>query len=337
MRIYNAGSNNRTAVTLDTREERVAKRFSERRGLTVPFDVDEIAKSLADLREVAIPAKIDGLCRDVKGRSGRPEIWVQKGLRERRRRFTIAHEIGHLVIPWHTGSIVDELDVEESDEAANYFRMESEANRFAAELLMPKEWASALVDRSEHMQNAMKAIYDIAGVSAQAAALRIVQLGPPGYVMSAVRDGVIQRSSKTVRTASRLPIQGEFIENVRMDTHFAPLTLSIGATTYYWWKERDAIAAPPDPNVAWRVVLNDIAESIPSTERHEIKQRINAIIAMAIRFFPKGSDVGPMYLSVKRNLENRQDHNPWLSAALAHSRFEEYVLARLYERSRQKP
>ena len=324
-------------MTLNTKEERLAKRFSQKRNLSVPFDVEVLAKSLADLQEKTFPDELDGICIDVKGRNGKPRIWIQKGLRPRRRNFTLAHEIGHIVIPWHTGSIVDDLDIDGSYESSFYFDMEKEANRFAAELLMPKEWACSLIDRAEHMQNAMRAIYDIAKVSAQAAALRVIQLGPPGYVMSATRDGAITWSQKTAGTTTRLPLRGEFITNVQMHTHHDPLLLQIGRTVYYWWKERDSIEVPPNPEVVWRDVLDEIVSDVAAPEPHKIKQRIKAIIGLSVRTHPRGSKVEAMYWSVLSNLENRNDHDPWLSAALAHSRFQHYVLGRLYERNAQTP
>lgn len=332
MPTFKIGSESSSIDHLDSKEERVAFRFSQRRGLTIPFDLDALIASIATVEEKDFPIDIDGLCLDVKGRAGKPRVWIRRGLARRRRNFTLAHEIGHIIIPWHTGSIVDELDAEDSTEHSLYINMEREANRFAAELLMPLRWATSIADRADHMQNAMRAIYDIGKVSGHAAALRVTQVGPPGYVVSAVRDGFVNWSMKTLGTTTRLPRRNEAISNIRMQTHHDPEVLEIGQTRYYWWKERQEVILPQKPSGEWRDILNSIVSKIPPERANGIKQRVNAIIGGAIRFHPKGSDVEAMYWSVLKALENRTDHDPWLSSALANPRFIDYVMARLYER-----
>ncbi|WP_373490302.1 ImmA/IrrE family metallo-endopeptidase [Parasphingorhabdus sp.] len=316
-----------------TKEERFAQRFSMLRGLSIPFDIEKVAKSLADLEEKNFPLEIDGLCLDVKGRHGRPKIWISKSLRSRRRNFTLAHEIGHIVIPWHTGSIVDEMDIQESSEVSYYVELEREADRFAAELLMPQTWTISLIERAEHMQNAMRAVYDIAKVSAQAAALRVIQLGPAGFVVSAVRDDLIEWSGKTSGTTTRLPNRGDVISNISMPTHHDPRILALGQTRYYWWKEREELEIPARPSGEWRDILETIVSDFPIDKKHKVKQRVNAIVGGAVRHHSKGSAVEPMYWAIQKALENRNDYDPWLSTALSNSLFTDYVLARIYERS----
>lgn len=62
-----------------------------------------------------------------------------------RRRFTIAHEIGHLVLHPKTGVHLDQVMVQmrnsRSSDGSNH--EEVEANRFAAELLMPEDFLLA--------------------------------------------------------------------------------------------------------------------------------------------------------------------------------------------------
>ena len=320
-------------MILDTKEERFAYRFSQRRSLSIPFDVEKVARSLADVEYKDIPYSVDGLCLDVKGRRGRPKIWLRPNVSERRRNFTIAHEIGHIVIPWHTGSILDELETEESVESSFYIDMEREANRFAAELLMPKAWSSAVIDRAENLQGAMKAIHDIARVSGHAAAVRTLELGPPGWVMSAVRDGLITWSKKTQGTSTRLPVRNEAVQNVLMLTHHEPIRLALGNVTYYWWQERERVEIPACPSRPWREILQEIVSDFPLEHQHRTKQRLNAIIGLALKNHPKGSNPEPMYWSFLKSLENRSDHDPWLHAALAHHLMRDYAVARIYERS----
>jgi len=102
---------------------------------------------------------------------------------KRRQRFTIAHEIGHLVL--HTK---DDIHV---DETLPMFRTERsslaiddkeiEANQFAAELLMPAVWL--LKDlRNRHIDieeddQVIKELADTYGVSTQAMTIRLAAVG----------------------------------------------------------------------------------------------------------------------------------------------------------------
>lgn len=90
------------------------------------------------LRIREVPAKgFDGaLIRSKAGQKG--IVAVKASIREASRmRFTIAHEIGHFIIPHHRnlGNICEERKIESFDRNLN--RPEIEANEFAAELLLP--------------------------------------------------------------------------------------------------------------------------------------------------------------------------------------------------------
>jgi Zn-dependent peptidase ImmA (M78 family) len=103
----------------------------------VPADLAQLCKDLG-LRVQEVPARgFDGaLVRSKSGQKG--IIAVKASIREAsRKRFTIAHEIGHFVIPHHRllKNVCDEKKIEAFDSRLN--RPEVEANEFAAELLLP--------------------------------------------------------------------------------------------------------------------------------------------------------------------------------------------------------
>lgn len=71
-------------------------------------------------------------------------IVLAEGRKPERRRFSIAHELGHFLIPTHKGHSGDgfscslgDLRVGDTREHDRRQRVEAEANRFAAHLLMP--------------------------------------------------------------------------------------------------------------------------------------------------------------------------------------------------------
>ena len=109
---------------------------------TSPVPVKRIAKALgAHLRFSPLDYELSGM---IYVNKGTPIIGVNVLHHPNRQRFTIAHECGHLV--FHKEQITKEVHVDkaflmlmrDSISAAGVNNMEIEANRFAAELLMPE-------------------------------------------------------------------------------------------------------------------------------------------------------------------------------------------------------
>ena len=320
-------------LTLERPEERIAYRLSQRSGLTPPINVFDVAAQYALVEEKAFPVDIDGICLDLNMLGARPKIWLNKELRHHRKRFTLAHEIGHVMIPWHIGSIVDDLDSDDPSERGEYREMEAEANRFASELLMPRAWSTEICVRAEHMRGAMHTITQVADVSLQAASLRIMQCGPPGYLFAGVRNGQIISAGRTYGTKGGRPPIGALVKDLDMPAYEDAEILSYGPIAYHWWKSRMQIEIPDCPATPWRDIFGHILSSVESSKQFEVRQQLNAIIGNALGRFPIGSDVSIMYQRCLYSLQNRSDMNKNLTIALSHPDLSSYVLARAYERS----
>ena len=107
-----------------------------------PVPVERIAKKLgARLRYSPLDDELSGM---IYVKEGTPIIGVNALHHPNRRRFTVAHECGHLML--HKAQITKEVHVDkdfpmlmrDSVSAAGVNEMEIEANNFAAELLMPE-------------------------------------------------------------------------------------------------------------------------------------------------------------------------------------------------------
>ena len=149
-----------------------------------PVDVEKLAKLLgATVVLEALDSEVSGLL------YRHPEqvvIAVNRDHPTTRRRFTVAHELGHLVLHQGRPVIVDHvvrarINLRDAASSLATEREEIEANRFAASLLMPPEFVHA------HMQNALRPRRDedatiqyLArkfGVSVQAMEIRLTNLG----------------------------------------------------------------------------------------------------------------------------------------------------------------
>lgn len=166
----------------DLPEVKYARRIIRDHSLKLPIDVEALVRKFAKLKFESIPVQgIDGVSINLKLPNKEARIIVNSDISPRRKRFTLAHELGHLVIPWHIGTIVDEI----KDESGNYFErnqayweIEREANRFAAELLMPTEHVCNLYLSNHDANETIASICKTCDVSEEAASVRLSQLFP---------------------------------------------------------------------------------------------------------------------------------------------------------------
>lgn len=108
-----------------------------------PVPVERLAKKLgASVRFSPFDDSLSGMIA-IKG--GTVIIGINALHHPNRQRFSIAHEIGHLVL--HREALIDRVHVDKSfalhrDElsATGEDRLEIDANAFASELLIPREW-----------------------------------------------------------------------------------------------------------------------------------------------------------------------------------------------------
>jgi len=155
-------------------------RFCDTYAATVPpLDVEELAASLCCLRVRAADdlAPVAGAASTVQ-LSGvllpaRWEIWVRRDEPGPRRRFTVAHEIGHHLLHSDGAAVLCRPADVETAQASERAR-EREANRFAAELLMPEAMVREAADRDGPDPIALAARF---GVSDVAMGFRLVTLG----------------------------------------------------------------------------------------------------------------------------------------------------------------
>lgn len=162
---------------------------AEKRAIDLMEDagIDELPVPVAELA-ISLGAEIayDAYEGEVSGMLYRTDSHTLIGVNSRhaqtRQRFTIAHEIGHLVMHQGTPMFIDRfLRVNRRDGASN--QQEIEANSFAAELLMPRKFVAEEVDRviskrsNVSPQELVSALAKRFDVSAEAMQYRLTNLG----------------------------------------------------------------------------------------------------------------------------------------------------------------
>jgi Zn-dependent peptidase ImmA (M78 family) len=128
-------------------------------------------------------------------------ILVAKGRSDQRRRYSIAHELGHFLIPAHRPSGCSSFECSLADlhlldpkHRDRRRRIEAEANRFAAHLLMPPGDIRARIRQSDSCLEGVVALTREFGVSKEAMARAWVHAHrEPVAVMVAHRGRILRR------------------------------------------------------------------------------------------------------------------------------------------------
>lgn len=141
--------------------------------LTAPVDVAEAARRLGlEIFESSLGEGISGaIMRDTSTESGFV-IYVDDSESYVRQRFTAAHEIGHFVLHKdRIGAGIEDNFMLRSSGMSNF--MEAEANRFAADLLMPFPLIEKMVAKGH------RTVDDLARVLGVSTVAMSIRLGHP--------------------------------------------------------------------------------------------------------------------------------------------------------------
>lgn len=169
------------------RVKKLARKVFKKEKLSVPVDIEKLIEKYATLTIEDIPFA-DAICCDVESN---PVIMYSSDVLETRLRFTLAHELGHIKIPWHIGMIschTDE-DYEEEVDQYEYKQIEIQANTFASELLIPSDWVKEKIEEKKLIKfdTIIEYICDAANVSFQASLYSLINSLPDDYFVKIER------------------------------------------------------------------------------------------------------------------------------------------------------
>jgi len=173
-------------------------------------------------------------------------ILINSDIRSRgRRNFTIAHEFGHFLC--HR-SLRDEFQCgPDQVGGASTDDIETQANRFASQLLLPNNMVRETANRTDFCLEAVRELARQTGASVTATALACVKMSsqPIGFVV--VRDGFVRwgRSSEKAYAAGLFFKSGSMVpsdsasdfEGGDEDLTFESPTKVEGWSTSHAWKE----------------------------------------------------------------------------------------------------
>lgn len=205
-----------------TPEIKMARKLHKKHSLSIPVDLKKLVSEYAQLIYKTIPIEgIDGVCLNLKNPKKSTKIIVNNKSSHNRQRFTLAHELGHIIIPWHLGTIIDSIDNNEvaNSHSTQYWNNEREANRFASELLMPFDWLYTQFLANNDLNDLIPLTSIKCKVSEEAARIRVQRFRDEVIDHLVPSNLIHEQYNKFQKTEE---VQQYFIEN----TPFHPLYIA---------------------------------------------------------------------------------------------------------------
>lgn len=313
----------------DQPEISLARRAHKIFQIKPPIPVERILKEYADVEYDNIPFNVDAICVGLKRSGTRPQVIVNRRGSKERCRFTLAHELGHVLIPWHMGLILDEIHVE--DGTNSDIESEVEANRFASEFLMPSDWVRANFDALENPHEAVRALASQAQVSIPSAVIKIKTCAAPGLVFADIVDGVVVSSGRSNNTAASGPGYGSLSRPAKLFPNAAHHSFIHGDREHHWWTFESTTKLTLSETDDWREILSSILGDFVMTpeERNKFRASINGVISGRNSMLREQRAPEPLYdASMQRFYSLAQESEDYRELT-RHPRFDEFVRARV--------
>lgn len=312
-------------------EEKIASRFSRQRKLKPPINTESLVKEFAILEEDSLPEGYDAVYLDKSPKHPKPRVIITNNISKARRIFTLGHELGHILIPWHIGTHFCRVDAEAQLVDHLVKEVESQANRFAAELLMPAVWIDALLKSTGTLKELVGAVKE-ANVSYQAASFRLSNILPQGYAfIETDSNDVIIRTKRTAGTNILLPNDDDILNRNYLD-NLAEDSASFwsGSSYIHWWRFASKLKAPKSNTVdqSASALLRQIIEHAIQDKaiRSKITMQINGVIGAANGTF-KNQQKGDLFTFLKHRFAYRPD----FQKVVEHPSFDVFLQKRVEE------
>ena len=329
-------------------EQRAALHLLERYGLEPPFDLEQIVSDYADVKVEAFPVRGDALLVENPKNNPRPVI-ILNSLRSNpgRRRFTLAHELGHLLLPWHYGNRSCSPSYMDDYLSGDYGLTEGEANRFASELLLPTPWLLKHVEHFNLIEDLVLTVMEVAEVNIDTARIKLMRVLPPGYVCItedlAGGKPRVEMSNKTPSSLlysyddrDNLPLLYQKIDALAIDHYEVRRVQKI---TRFW--KVNCVAAVPEitnPRPSQELLKSILYELFGVSPTSSLLMKSIAGKVGATNGYATSKDAGEIYGLLKLRFEKtdiKKDES--MSKVIAHRLFADFLTNKAHEISRRDP
>jgi Zn-dependent peptidase ImmA (M78 family) len=202
-------------------------------GLEGPVPVQEIALALdiEEIREEHLTSFEGALITSAERDRG--AIVVNRRSPPQRRRFTVGHELGHFLNPWHkptaaTGFECTRADMIVTSGVSGHLKQEAEANRFAIALLAPARRLASYLMRPADLEAVLALATDL-DISKAAAVRRYVAIHDETLAVVFSRNDLVLYVDRQKEFPSLSIRQGDRL----------PLVVAEDDAALSWWEEAD--------------------------------------------------------------------------------------------------
>lgn len=307
----------------------------------LPVDIESIALKYSKLKKIDIPFDFDGITIKEKGRT--PQIIINKKQVKQRKNFTIAHELGHIIIPWHVGIILDQSIDREENIDYEYAEYEAEANKFSSSLLLPTNIIKNRIKKflkvkDQDIAEFIKALANEAEVSILTTIFRIIKFLPPNYIYIITNNNdEVEYSGSTKGTGVKFPFKGQIIDDQNiLNKEYNLSLINFGQKKYYLIKVfKKHIKPVYSEDINWRETLNCILSKNFDDEViiDKTYKSVNAIIGSyyGTHLKNKNYDFDTFYNAI---YERVSDHDKllWLVHDELYEKFINQKISELYEK-----
>lgn len=313
-------------------EEKIAQRVIKMYQLSPPVDVYKLIKKFALLEEVNLPSDVDADAIFLNENNSYKVILNAKRS-QLRKRFTLGHEIGHIKLPWHIGTL--SCHAENSSayaiEDSLYSAIESEANRFSAELLMPTGYVKQIIQENDCLPTIIKKVYDTCQTSLPAVCLKVLSLIQERYVVR-LSNGMDNFWYRSEGIALKLDMNTDInlLDNISTGKG------NILTYNYYlsWWKiqysEEEILNNLPEEDA--KSILKRILEEV----ENDLEKRKSYRMSLA-GIFGGVNNLASNEIDFYAELQQRlPKHKVKLAPVLEHKDFDSYVRKNVIEISARK-
>lgn len=311
-------------------EAALANHIAKRHDFQPGNELQDLVALYADIEYLQFPVEaVDGISLYLKSPERRPNIIINSSIPNTRAKFTLAHEFGHVIIPWHFGMVFSNIDKFTRSADAAYREMESEANRFAAELLMPHAWLQELHDQSHDPVAVTEAALQTCGTSMASVIIAVNNSLPPGYVYVRTRgDGIVRSSTSSYGTFVASFDEGEdFTDSAAIDECSAVHKFEYKGAVHLWlaFETEKEIEVESDER-SWRDIFDELISDVEAEDiQGNIKASVNAIISTCNK---PGTSPEAFYAAARQKLVGRGE--PYESI-LAHPKFNTFLAKKIAE------
>ena len=295
-----------------------------RLGLVPPIDIASVAGQYAQVERVsALPAGADAVTTSLKVAGVKPSILHSGSVSSNRTRFTLAHELGHIVLPWHIGVIVSHAQFGVVYPSGAYGEMEKEANQFAAEFLAPSLWIDSIVEDNAQLDRMFQRILQGAKVSWQVSVLRLCASVPPGFLFAQKDEaGEIGIAGRSPGTRASTPTSAEelaFLE--RSCDEKMVMRLPVGSLTLCRFQDPTLLlvdATRPDAELL-SLILADVG--CDAERARHLTQSIGGV-------FGSANQTGQTPGELAGRVQQRLASDPKYRGIVAHKQFPQFLANR---------